>query len=343
MTSLFVLGAERSGVSILAHALAHEEAMPLCADAELARARIAGGESLIACAPDATPDCPHLSSLPDFLADRPEARAVVVRRQAVDFVNSRLRARPDQHFVDHCRLWARSQEMARRLQRLFPNRVEFVEFRTMVDRASPALVSGFRLTGEALAKFLKTSRSRRMSLTLQRPVADAARTGWSMGEVEALARICGPAMRELGDEVDLAAAARRRVLDIGRMLYERAYQVGGIDIAPCETAGAPWTIAVAGQMRRSAQLRLSAVAADGRRRLRLRTRAREAPAAGFRWEVLEASTRRPLFVGPCQERGDIDAVLPAHDGWIEIALVCPGLEAGQGFQIDLVEARLSHE
>ena len=341
MTALLVHGAERSGVSLLAHALAQEEGRALCEDA----ARIAGGESVIACLPDKSADCPHLSAAPAFLEDHPDVRVVVVWRQAVDFVNSRLRARPDQHFVDHCRLWANSQRAAQRLKTRWRDRVDCVEFRTLVDLASVearqrVVVPGFRLTGEALAKVLKAPR---MSLTQRRPVVDAARTAWSMGEVEALARICGPAMRGLGDKVDLAAAARRRVLDLGLMLYERAYQVGRIDMAPSLTAGAPWTIAVSGGTGAAAQLRLTAVAAGGRRRLRLSTRARSAPAAGLRWEALEASTRRPLFVAPCQERDEIDALLPAHDGLIEIALVCPKLESGRGFQMDLVEARLSHE
>jgi hypothetical protein len=346
MTSLLVLGAERSGVSMLAHALAHEEAMPLCEDIAQARARIAGGENLIACAPDATPDCPHLSSAAEFLAVRAELRAVVVWRQAVDFVNSRLRARPEQHFVDHCRLWARAQEMALRLRSKLPDRVELVEFRALVDRASPAagkraLVSGFKLTSDSLAKFISASARGRTSLTPQRPVVDPARTGWSMGEVEAMARICGPAMLGVGDRVDLPAAERRRPLDIGRMFYERAHQVGHIEIAPCETAGASWTIA--GEATAPSQLRLTAVAAGERRRLRLRARTTSVPARGVRWEVAESSTRRPLFVAPCLERGDIEVVLPAHDGLIEIALVCRGTERKQGLRMDLVDARLSHE
>jgi hypothetical protein len=348
LTSLWVVGAERSGVSVLAHALAHEEALPLCQDATLARARIAAGESLIVCAPDKAEHCPHLSTLPEQLADRPDARAVVVWRQAVDFVNSWLRARPDQHFVDHCRLWARARKEALRLQNLFPGRIHSVEFRALVDFSSMearrrALVPGFGLTSEALAKLQSASASRGLSLTSRRPVVDAARAAWSMGEVEAFARICGPAMRDLGENVDLAAAARRRVLDIGRMFYESAYQAGRIEVAPSRSAGAPWTISVLGGGGASPQLRLTAVAAGIRRRLRLKTRARGAAADGFRWEAVEASTRRPLFAAPCQEREEIDAVLPAHDGWIEFALVGPRLESSQGFNMDLVEARLSHE
>jgi hypothetical protein len=342
MSGLFVLGAERSGVSLLARALAQEEGMALCENA----ARVAVGKRVIACLPDKTPDCPHLASMPAYLEAHPEARAVVVWRQAVDFVNSRLRARPDQPFVDHCLLWARAQKEAQRLKAQFGARVDLVEFRALVDGSfeegrGPILVPGFRLTGEALTKFLKATP--RFSLTARRPVVDAARTAWSMGEVEALARICGPAMRGLGERVDLAAAARRRVLDLGLMFYERAYQVGRIEMAPSDLAGAPWTISMSGGASAPAQLRLTAVPAAERRRLRLTTRARSLPAAGLRWEALEAPTRRPLFVAPCRAGDEIDARLPAHDGWIEIALVCPRLETGQGFQMDLVEARLSHE
>lgn len=342
MSGLFVLGAERSGVSLLARALAQEEGMALCENA----ARVAAGKRVIACLPDKTPHCPHLAAMPAYLEDHPEARAVVVWRQAVDFVNSRLRARPDRHFVEHCLLWARAQSEAQRLKSRFGARVDVVEFRELVDLSSAEarrrlLVPGFRLTGEAMAKFLKASAGG--ALTRRRPVVDAARTAWSMGEVEALARICGPAMRGRGEKVDLAAAARRRVLDLGLMFYESAYQIGRIEMAPSDIAGAPWTIAIGGAAGAPAQLRLTAVGAGGRRRLRLLTRARGAPASGLRWEALEASTRRPLFAAPCEAGREIDAVLPAHDGWIEIALVCPRLETGQGFQMDLVEARLSHE
>ena len=48
MTGLFVLGAERSGISILAHALALEEALPLCDDFALAAERVGNGERLVA-------------------------------------------------------------------------------------------------------------------------------------------------------------------------------------------------------------------------------------------------------------------------------------------------------
>ena len=348
MTSLIVSGAERSGVAILAHALAHAETLPLSDDLALAARRIADGERLVAFSPDVEPDCPQLSALPESLARLPRTRAVVVWRQGVDFVNSRLRARPEQHFVDHCRLWARSLEAAGRLQSRFPDRVALIEFRSLVDR-SPAgreriLVPGFKLTSQALAAFLNASAYGRTSLVPQRPVTDAARAAWSMGEVEAFARICGPALQSLGDKVDLAAAARRRPLDLARMLYDRAYRIGGLDIAPSSRPAAAWTLAVEAPGR--AQLRLTAVAAGERRRRRLRGRAAAAPAPRVDCEIVESLTRRPLFAASCLQRdgtgATFEAALPAHDGTIEVALVCPGLERGAKAELDLVEARLSY-
>ena len=348
MTSLIVLGAERSGVSILAHALAHEEALPLCDDVALGAQRIAAGERLVVFAPEVAPDCAQLERMPAILDQCAEARALVVWRQGVDFVNSRLRARPDRHFVDHCLLWARSLEAAQRLQARFPDRVALIEFATLVDMASPeargrVLVPGFTLTSDRLAKFLNASARGRTSLMPQRPVVDAARTAWAMGEVEAFARICGTALRSLGCEVDLAAAARRRPLDLGRLFYERAYRVGGAEIAPSPVPRAAWTLAFPEGP--AAQLRLTAIAAGERRRLRLRWRARTAPAGRFRFEALEALTRRPLFVAASPEPDGadarIDAVLPAHDGMIEMAFAgAPG--ADPGARLDLVDVRLSH-
>jgi hypothetical protein len=361
MNGLIVLGAERSGVSILAHALAHEEALPLSDDIELAAERLAAGERLVAFATDVTPDCPELARMPRILTQRPQARALVVWRQGVDFVNSRLRARPDQHFVDHCRLWAQSLQKAQQLKSRFPDRVGLIEFRTLVDLAAPErarpLVPGFKLTSATLTRFLNASAHGRTSLAPRRPVVEAERTAWAMGEVEAFARICGPALQSLGGRIDLAAAARRRPLDLARMFYERAYRVGGLDMAPATIAGAAWTIAGAARTiaapsgAAAPQLRLTAIAAGERRRLRLR--ARGAGAAGrFHIEVVEALTRRPLFGAVCLEDGQTQASLsvelPAHDGMIEMALVGPrpksgqGVEPGQGVGLDLLDASLSH-
>jgi hypothetical protein len=347
MTGLFVLGAERSGVSMLAHALAFEETLPLCDDLAQGARRIGAGERIVVFAPDLAPDRLHVERMPEILAACPGARVRVVWRQGVDFVNSRRRARPDRHFVEACLLWARSLEAGRRLHEQFPDRVDLIGFHTLLDASSAPgrpLVDGFKLDGAAFAKFLNASAQGRTSLDPRRPVVDAARTAWTMGEVEVFARLCGEAMRSLGEEVDLKAAARRRPLDLARMFYERGYRVGGAEIAPSAFAGAAWTVALP-EAAKAPQLRLTAVPAGERRRLRWR--ARNVAAGGFRLEVVEALTRRPLFVARGGREADIDALLPAHDGLIEMAVVglagpAHASQAHPSVELRLVDAGLSY-
>ena len=353
MTRICVVGAARSGVAVVANALAQSENATLRKGLTETLEDVADGDNVVALAADETPDCRILAATADILRRDPEVRAIVVWRQGVDFVNSRLRMRPQLHFVEHCQLWTRSQAMAQNLRTAFPERVDLVELRALLDSPAEvvgrwrAMVPGLKMTGETLARWVKSSPVKRASVMGRDPVVTAEGAGWSMGEVEAFKRIGGDALAGAGLGVDLAAAERRRPLDLGRMLYDRAYGFGGMAVVQSELAGAPWKISLsADEASQTAGLRLTAIAAGGRRHLRLRAVVRISdPSCSVRWEIVEAMSRRPLFGDARRGLGELavndDAVLPAHDGWLELAVTSSMMKVGSQIEVDLSDAKLS--
>ena len=308
-------------------------------------------------AQDTSLECPNMKFAHAVLTLYPDARAVVVWRIGVDFVNSCLRAFPGKDFVAHCLLWKNSIAQMQRLAEDFGARVQLVECsqirsrpKEVADRLAKFL-SEWDLDEMAILRQFSRNLHENNAIFGERPIADPARTGWSMAEVEVFRSLCNAALSAIGDSFDIASAERRRPIDIAEAMLRRGKGVGGVQIsASPQRGGAPVLSYGGASLTEGSAIRLSAVAAGGRRKLRLRFALQAAGEAGeheeLRCEIVESVSRRAVFVrsfdlGEGQE-ALVDQTLPEHVGLLDFFFSRQGRIAGRGFSVNIFTATLGH-
>jgi hypothetical protein len=365
LNNILVLGASRSGVSVVTQSLAAVIAEGVFSDVSNALGSIVpssesetnrlGAAATVFHAPDRSISCSNLRDARLFLQARPGARALVVWRQGVAFVNSRLRACREMDFVSHCLIWSRAIRLMRELSEAFPGRILPIQHERLC--ADPADVAGdicrffsdLDIKKDRLAKRFRSFGEGRTSTMLDGAVRDPAHAGWSMAEVEIFHSLCGAATRELGSFFDLATAERKRPIDIVQALLDRGQGRGGAIVEDsAERAGPPTLSRESTEGRDGSAFRLLAVAAGQRRRFRLRISVLEGAGQGeFRCEIVECLTRRPIFVRalPLTAGAQLvaEADLPKHDGLLEVSFVQTPASGGGRFKVALESARLSME
>ncbi|PPQ37162.1 hypothetical protein SAMN06265338_101364 [Rhodoblastus acidophilus] len=348
MSDILLLGAARSGLSATAQSL-----VAACG-AERVDARglspqalpAAAGKIRLLCAGDDAPDIAQLRAAPAWLDALPEARALVVWRSAVDFVNSRLRARPGADFIDHCVLWTRAQRAARDLAERHAGRVLAVEQRRLLAEPQTVAEEMRRFLGapefsaSAAARTLAAARPGRSAAMMGAAVDNPAQTGWSMAEVELFLSICGAESHPGESAALLRAAESRRPIDLRQALLDRA-SPQGVRIEPAEARGGA---AVVRFPRRSdaasAQpeaLRLFSIEAGGRRMARLCLKALEGEGEA-QFEIVESLTRKPLCVERLALSGgaelNLARLLPPHGGLIDLTIARAVHDGGGAFAIE---------
>jgi hypothetical protein len=305
-------------------------------------------------AADIQTGCPNLKAAHIVLQQRPGARAVVVWRHGVPFVNSRLRAFPHLTFAAHCLTWSAAMEEMTRLCQSFESRVTVIEHGELLgDPASVAAkLRGFlELTAagqKSLARTLAASRPGRTAAYLDKPVLDPARTGWAMPEIEMFRALCGEASRQAGHPVDPDAAERLRPLDLAADLLARGHGAGGLTISlPGERNDAPVVASAGTAAAAGAGLHLGPLTAGRRARLRLNLLVSASDAgAELRCDVVESLSRRPIFGRTiplrAREQTILDEILPAHDGLLDFSFSQAPVAGHCRFKVALREAVLAH-
>lgn len=310
------------------------------------------GKLRVFSAPDRLSDCPNMRAARLLMKMRPGMRAVIVWRQGVDLVNSRLRAFPETDFASHCLCWATAMAEMDRLRAAFPKCVLLVEQAAL--RQGPAAIAS-QLAGflelpmpavETMKRVLEGGRSNQLAAELGAPVHDAAKTGWSMAEIALFRLICGKAAAAHGHEVNLEAAERLRPLDLVQEALRHGRTAPGVALLPAEHRHEGPALVAAGT-HAGAGLRLSPLNAGGRRQLSLHVHIDEAEAgAEFGCEIVEALSRRPLLQARCraarQDSIIIDEQLPPHGGVVDIMLIPSAGAAPAKIRARLTKAELSY-
>jgi hypothetical protein len=334
MSDIVLLGAARSGLTVVARSIAEAAGADIRHAAKLSPRLAAAGEGThrLICAADEAPGIENMLAAPGVLDALPDARAVVVWRSAVDFVNSRLRARPGGGFIDHCLLWVRTRRASRALAEKYSGRVILVEQRRLlvephaVAEELRRFLAPMDFVVHSAEKVLRGATPSRSAAFMGAAVDHPARTGWSMSEVEVFLSICGQESHPGEISAILRSAEARRPIDLRQALLERAKAQGLARIEPPESrADSPVLRFPLRQGAFSAPLdalRLVAVSAGGRRLVRLRLRALEGDGEAM-CEIVESVSRRPLFVGTLAfsvgTELDVERLLPAHEGLIDLA------------------------
>jgi len=201
--------------------------------------------------------------------------------------------------------------------------------------------------GRAFSRVVATTQPGRTAALLDRPVLDAARTGWSMPEIAIFHEICGERSAALGHPVDIAASERTRPLDLVYELLHRGHSVGGMVITPGDRRqGAPMLSCSGLAGPPGAALHVSPIAAGRRRRFRLRMSLNEADGGStLRVELTESLLRRPIFGETlsllASEEAVVDVELPSHDGLLDLILSRTSSQTESSFQAALHEAVIS--
>ena len=167
---------------------------------------------------DLLPGAPVLRALPRVAAALPSARCVHIRRNGIDFVQSRMRALAHADFASHCLAWAEDAEAWRTVEAELAGRVLTVEQSRLSaepDAVAAALAGFLGWGAEAGIRFVSAVRMRRLGRS---GVFGAGRgpsladVSWSHAEKDLFCEICGPAMEAAGYPLDREAALRRQPL-----------------------------------------------------------------------------------------------------------------------------------
>lgn len=175
-------------------------------------------------AADLLPGAPALRALPLAAAAIPSARCVHLRRDGIDFVQSRMRVLPEVDFAAHCLAWVEDAEtwaaVRHRLGRP-PVEIDRGRLSAVPDVVASELGALLGWSEEASARFVSAVRARRPGRSgLFAPAAapSLAEVSWSQAEKEVFAEICGPSMAAAGTPLDRDAALRRQPLRLTECL-----------------------------------------------------------------------------------------------------------------------------
>lgn len=291
---------------------------PAMAEALLAGLLEGAQAGLVLQAAETLPDPAVLPGLGHVLPLLPQAKLVLLRRDAADTVASRLRALPPMPFVTHCLAWAQAMEAAQALLDAAPAQAQAVTQEAMLEQPEAVVerLSGFcGLEAEAARRALRHLREEWPNRTGLAPAARRSclsEMGWSTPEKVLFLEVCGPAMRQAGQPVDnLAAALRREVLHLGEVAQTGGLRVAGLLVSlPPEGGENGMRLEVAVREGRAIAV-FPAVAPAGRTHLTLRLQGLAANGAGCRVRVeLVGTLSRELLLAE-------EAALPAG-GQMEI-------------------------
>ncbi len=298
------------------------------------------------------PEAAILPGLRRILPHLPRAKVILLHRDGVAAVSSRLRAKNRLHFVQHCLSWASAMEAGASLHAAYPKQVMRLAHRDILatPEASLKRLSAFAgwdaAAAERMRGYLASTWPERSGIDPGLPGPGLADVAWSTPEKQLFVEICGDAMRAAGYSIDDAAAlVRRAPLSLADLAASGRFRVQGI--APAWPATEPdGTLRLTATTDGTAIAVCHGVAPAGRQHLtgRLRALPRNAPGFRVRLDVLGTLTREPVlsetFELPAGTSTDLDRRLRHMPEMIDMVVsVASGQAIGQG--LDLCDFTLS--
>jgi hypothetical protein len=306
------------------------------------------GPGVVLRAVDVLPEPAILPGLRLLLPFLPSARAVIMRRGAVENVASRLRARPRMAFAAHCMSWAAATLAGEALIQAVPAACMPVEWEALL--ADPGLVlSGLArfcdlVPGVATlaAGWLRDHRPAGTGFDPGAPSPGLAGMGWSTPEKMMFLDLCGPAMAAMGHPPGKPAAALLGApLHFGEMARDGRLRLTGLEaMLPPERAEQTVRLRTTGAADAVAHFPL--VAPAGRSRFEAQFAGLAGNDADFsvRLEIVASLSRQVLlareWVLPAGRQADIHHDMVDLPGMVDVIVsVGPG-QGGDGRGVDMV-------
>ncbi|MBI0534676.1 hypothetical protein D9599_03715 [Roseomonas sp. KE2513] len=316
------------------------------AEALLADLFAGGMAALVLRAAEVLPEPAVMPGLRHLLPLLPEARVILMRRDAVETMGSRLRSLPRMPFASHCLALAAAMEAGEDLLRAAPGQVMPVgreELRARPEHVVDRLASFCGLdpftAGRLLAQ-LRTHRPAASGLDDTAFPLSLAEMGWSTPEKALFLEICGPAMARAGQPPEpLAESLRRAPLRLGELARDGALRLHGLEFSdpPEEPEG---TVRLSAAGAGPAIALFPTIAPAGRRLLRLRMRGlrANAPAFRLRLELVGTLSREVLLVWegdlPAGKVAEIEREVFAIPAMVDLVIsLVGGHEEGSGLDI----------
>jgi hypothetical protein len=312
-----------------------------------------GGErdGLVISAPEILSDCPNLKAARTLMALSPEWQCIAIQRHPVDFVSSRLRARPEIDFATHCLLWANAAQQLRKLKGTSGSRVLVLNHADLLgapEEVGTRIASFLRLDEEAgrvMTRSLNEGRPGRSATFLYDTLVRLKDTSWSAPEIALFHFLCKEEAIALGYAVDIEGVEQIRPLNLLRTVVERCRVSGkwvadvsdGNDFQPRIKCGDGSGAAGA--------LHIGPVSAGERRRLRLLLLPEIASGnSELRFDIVHSLSRRPIFGRTFLLKQNVelsvDSMLPVHEGMVD--MVFSSEDGAAPFELLLRHASLSH-
>jgi len=148
---------------------------------------------------DKTPGVPMIAAAPFLLECFADSRFIFLRRNPVANIRSRL-AKFGGPFEEHCRDWAAAMSEWLRVRTMLPHFVEIQQEEMLAapERVARVIADYVRVpeAAERICESLKTDRLEQTGAGAGK--TDRLQAGWTVEQVSAFDRICGPAMRAFG-------------------------------------------------------------------------------------------------------------------------------------------------
>lgn len=321
------------------------------AEALLADLFAGGVAALVLRAAEVLPEPAVLPGLRHLLPLLPDARVVVMRRDAVETMASRLRALPRMPFACHCLALAAAMEAGEDLLQEAPGQVMAVGQEEMLARPEAVVdrLTGFcgldPFTAGRLLERLRADRPERSGLDDVASPLPFAQMGWSTPEKALFLELLGPAMVRAGQRPQsLAESLRRAPLHLAELVRDGAprLQGAGISDPPEEPEG---TVRLSASGTAPAIAVFPAIAPAGRELLRLRMRGLQANGPSFRvrLELVGTLGREVLLAWegdlPAGRVAEVERELFAPPAMVDLVIsLVGGHEEGGG--LDLQDAVL---
>ncbi|RVT90593.1 hypothetical protein EOD42_23460 [Rhodovarius crocodyli] len=261
------------------------------------------GPGIVLRAAEILPEPAVLTGLRRLLPFLPSARAVIMRRGAVENVAGRLRARPRMGFAAHCMSWAAATLAGEALVQAAPAACLPVEFAAVLTDPGMALAGIARFCGLAPATATLAAgwlRDFRPAGTGLDPVTRApglAGMGWSTPEKMMFLDLCGPAMAATGQSPEKPAAALLGTpLHLGEMARDGRLRVVGMEaMLPPERAEGTVRLRATGAAGAVAHFPLMAPAGRDRFEAVFTGLAANGADFGLRLEIVSSLSRQVLL------------------------------------------------
>jgi hypothetical protein len=139
----------------------------------------------------------------------PNARFILMRRRALEYLASRARKWPTSDFTDNCNEWRHAMQAwidVRASLRGAAVEIDQLTLARHPRRVADALQGLLDLDADMtgiLARALAGTRAEQTAKSIA-AVLDLNATGWSSARIEEFARLCGPAMQQFGYTTDRA-------------------------------------------------------------------------------------------------------------------------------------------